>query len=193
MSDSFLKTGVVPRRRGPSGVRQKTLGSRFRGNDDSRIGASPTFEHAVLDRPDVEQPGPRRPAVPARGRILVDLRADANRESHAWLVVHARRVSGRHGTQGRAQSLARRAAGRTVGRRVWRAARAVPSASAGRQRAGTGAGDAGHLVHRRRRSASSSGAATRSRSRRRLRCNGQSSSAMSPFRPIVWSCSASLS
>ncbi len=39
----------------------------------------------------------------------------------------------------------------TVGRRVWRAARAVPSASAGRQRAGTGAGDAGYLVHRRRR------------------------------------------
>src|ERR1700693_2089008 len=96
--------------------------------------------HAVLDRPDVEQPGPRRPLVSARGRILADLRADAHSEPHARLVVHARRVSGRHGTQVRAESVAFRAALRTAGCRVWRAARAVHLASPGRKCAGTGAG-----------------------------------------------------
>src|SRR5207245_8221377 len=106
--------------------------------------------HAVLDHPDFEQLGPGRAAVPACRGILADLRADADRESYARLAVHARRVSGRVGPQDCAQSLACRAARSPGGCALRWIARAPDPATAYGQPAGTGAGNAWHLVHRRR-------------------------------------------
>src|SRR4051812_8727028 len=47
---------------------------------------------AVLDHPIAEQPVARRPAVPARLRLLADLRPDAAGQPNAWRLLHARRL-----------------------------------------------------------------------------------------------------
>jgi hypothetical protein len=46
MSGSGPKTSVVPRKRGPGGVRQKTLDSRFRRNDDIKEAGVAYFRNA---------------------------------------------------------------------------------------------------------------------------------------------------
>src|SRR5262249_5547186 len=96
----------------------------------------------------------RRPAVPAVGGLLADLRADAHPESDAWLAVHARRLFRRHPRRRlpgrRLQFLARGDHQRLAGGGVRRADRApVPAPPPGRA-AGPGAGDLGHLLHDRR-------------------------------------------
>ena len=105
---------------------------------------------AVLDHPDAEQRGLRRPAVPVVVGLLADLRPDADPEPGARRVLHARRLFRLHAAAARPALLA----GGDHRRARRRAARhlhgAVHPAPARRQRAGPGAGHARHLLHHRR-------------------------------------------
>src|SRR5215470_20064568 len=91
---------------------------------------------AVLDHPDAEQRGLRRPAVLVVVRLLADFRPDANPESGARRVLHARRLFRLHAAAAQAAFLAggdRRWARRRIARHRDGTVRPSP---ARRQRAG---------------------------------------------------------
>src|SRR5882757_434057 len=70
---------------------------------------------AVLDHPDAEQRGLRRPAVHAVVGLLLDLRPDAHPQPGAWRILHAGRLFRLFAPHSRVQLLAggdRRRAGR---------------------------------------------------------------------------------
>src|SRR5205085_8225281 len=109
-----------------------------------------TTSHAVLDRPDAEQPVARGLAVPAGGGLLADLRSHAHCEPHAWVAFHDRRLSGRHDPEVRSEPLAGGTPWRVDGRALWRLDGAPYPEAARRKCSGTGPGDARRVVHRRR-------------------------------------------
>src|SRR5262249_49965881 len=84
---------------------------------------------AVLDHPDAEQRGLRRPAVPVVVGLLAHFRPDANPESGARRVLHARRLFRLHAAAAQAAFLAggdRRRARRRIDRRRDGAVRSPP-------------------------------------------------------------------
>ena len=144
--------------RGHSSFEARPLRGLARQDDAGRAWrcSEKTTVHESNADPGDQQHHVRRPAVSAVGRLLADLRLDANSEPDPRFAVHARRLCRRDLRRRdvcvvlQAEFLARGGADGCGCRGVRRPGRALPVAAAGGAATRAGAGDARHRVHDRR-------------------------------------------